>query len=390
MVENKIVIAVQYVQKGMEKIVKGLKKMHDASVKWKLSTMFFGYAMTRAFKGLTNASMDMMGVWGVLNSFLGTAFLPIAEYFLNVIMWLWDAWDALPEPIQKVVQALVLIMGIVGSFLGVSTALSMGIKGVTELFGFLAPIIGIIVAPALAIIAAIGILVGVFWLMDTVLRALGMPGLWQGVSAGIQVMIDMAKQAWIWIQLIFLVYIPNAIKTLVNWFTSLPDMIKSGIDNFVNNVRNGVNTIIDMFKNLPINIFNAITSLSSTLIQIGKDMISWLISGIQSMASNIANALWNILPRWLQNAISGVGTMAKTIVKAFGGLFPMQSGGIVTRPTPALIGERGPEAVIPLDRIGSIGGINITINTSSMGGNTDAIAREIAEKFSFELSRVRY
>ena len=386
MVQEDVIINVKYKEDKKDP----LKKLKKNMISAKLSVMFFGYAMQRAFKGLTNASMNMMGVWDLLNSFLGTAFLPVAEYFLDVILWLWDAWDALPEPIQNVVQALVLIMGIIGSFLAISTALSLGIKGVMDLFAFLSPIIAAIAAPALAIIAAILILVGVFWLMDTVLRALGMPGLWQGVKAGIQVVIDMARQAWIWIQLIFLVYIPNAIKTLVSWFLSLPNLMKAGIDNLVNIVLNGANTIMNTFRNLPINIYNAITSLSGTLIQLGKNIISWLISGIQSMASNIANALWNILPRWLQNAINGVGTYAKTIVKAFGGLFPMQSGGIVTRPTPALIGERGPEAVIPLDRIGSIGGVYVTINTSSLGGNTDAIAREIAEKFSFELARVRY
>jgi hypothetical protein len=334
--------------------------------------------------------MDFMGVQDVMNSMLGTMFLPIAEMILDTLLWIWDVWDSLPEPIQKGINALLLIVGVGAAFVGITSSLGLFIKALTD-FKIISVAAGTAVSAAFgAIFLALAILIIIFWAADYVLKALGMPGLWQGVSAGIGVVIDMAKQAWIWIQLIFLVYIPNAIKTLVNWFTSLPSMIKSGIDNFVNNVINGTNTIINIFRNLPTNIYNAITSLSSTFIQIGKNMISWLISGIQSMASNIANALWNILPRWLQNAINGVGTMAKTIVKAFGGLFPIQSGGIVTRPTPALIGERGPEAVIPLDRIGSIGGINITINTSSMGGNTDAIAREIAEKFSFELSRVRY
>ena len=40
----------------------------------------------------------------------------------------------------------------------------------------------------------------------------------------------------------------------------------------------------------------------------------------------------------------------------------MATGGIVTSPTMALIGEAGPEAVIPLDKMGSMGGgINITV-----------------------------
>jgi hypothetical protein len=48
------------------------------------------------------------------------------------------------------------------------------------------------------------------------------------------------------------------------------------------------------------------------------------------------------------------------------GLIAMATGGIVTSPTAALIGEAGPEAVIPLDRMGSMGGstINIVVNGS--------------------------
>jgi hypothetical protein len=39
----------------------------------------------------------------------------------------------------------------------------------------------------------------------------------------------------------------------------------------------------------------------------------------------------------------------------------MADGGIVTGPTLALIGEAGPEAVIPLDRAGGMGGNNINV-----------------------------
>jgi hypothetical protein len=40
----------------------------------------------------------------------------------------------------------------------------------------------------------------------------------------------------------------------------------------------------------------------------------------------------------------------------------MATGGVVTSATLAIIGEAGPEAVIPLSQMGSMGGQNITIN----------------------------
>jgi hypothetical protein len=55
----------------------------------------------------------------------------------------------------------------------------------------------------------------------------------------------------------------------------------------------------------------------------------------------------------------------------------MADGGIVTGPTTAVIGEAGPEAVIPLDQLGRFGGgMNVTINMPA-GTNGDDIVRAL-------------
>jgi len=51
------------------------------------------------------------------------------------------------------------------------------------------------------------------------------------------------------------------------------------------------------------------------------------------------------------------------------GFEAMAAGGIVTGPTMALIGEAGPEAVIPLDKMSAMGGVNIYVN----GGDPNAV-----------------
>jgi hypothetical protein len=53
----------------------------------------------------------------------------------------------------------------------------------------------------------------------------------------------------------------------------------------------------------------------------------------------------------------------------------MATGGIVTSPTMALIGEAGPEAVIPLSKMGGMGGGNITVNVN--GGDPNAVVMAI-------------
>jgi hypothetical protein len=67
----------------------------------------------------------------------------------------------------------------------------------------------------------------------------------------------------------------------------------------------------------------------------------WLAkSAIMKAASNIFSGIFHSIP----------------IIGPLLGLFGLQHGGIVTRPTPALIGEAGPEAVIPLSHMGGLMG----------------------------------
>jgi hypothetical protein len=53
----------------------------------------------------------------------------------------------------------------------------------------------------------------------------------------------------------------------------------------------------------------------------------------------------------------------------------MANGGIVTSPTLALIGEAGPEAVVPLNRAGGMGGVTINVNGGDPQAVVDALRR---------------
>ena len=89
-----------------------------------------------------------------------------------------------------------------------------------------------------------------------------------------------------------------------------------------------------------------------------------VFNGIASAWNNTVGKLAFKLPDWVPG-IGGKGFSMPDI--------PMlANGGIVTGPTLALIGEAGPEAVIPLDRMGSMGGgSSVTINVN--GGDPNAV-----------------
>jgi hypothetical protein len=65
-------------------------------------------------------------------------------------------------------------------------------------------------------------------------------------------------------------------------------------------------------------------------------------------------------------------------------VMPFASGGIVTSPMMGLVGEAGPEAIIPLDRLGSMGygGGGVTVNVNTVAGDPVAIERVVLDAIS--------
>jgi hypothetical protein len=91
------------------------------------------------------------------------------------------------------------------------------------------------------------------------------------------------------------------------------------------------------------------------------DVVKTIFNGIAKLWNNTFGKLSFKVPSW----VPGIGGNGFDIPD-----IPMlAAGGIVTGPTLAMIGEAGPEAVIPLDRMGSMGGNNVTINVQGADPN---------------------
>jgi len=133
-----------------------------------------------------------------------------------------------------------------------------------------------------------------------------------------------------------------------------------------------------------------------SLFQKGKDLGAGLIDGLLSALGATLSGLGGIA-RDIVNAIirlfnaEVLGTWNDLQFSAFGvtigtpnipDIPELAEGGIVTRPTLALIGEAGPEAVVPLNRAGGMAGgggptYQITVNTGV--GDAGQIGADIVE-----------
>jgi hypothetical protein len=111
-----------------------------------------------------------------------------------------------------------------------------------------------------------------------------------------------------------------------------------------------------------------------------KDLGVKIFDGIGGAFKGVINAVIAGLEGGLNFAIKGLNIILDGIDKAAGpwvnfGEIPnvklprLAEGGITTGPTIAMIGEKGPEAIIPLDRLGNMGGNTVNITVTSADPN---------------------
>ena len=148
------------------------------------------------------------------------------------------------------------------------------------------------------------------------------------------------------------VLLVNAIEFLLGGFTNFMEFLApfaeffedkfGGIKEFFFGIINGM---IGMWEGFANAIINGVNFVIRALNRIQVDAPDWVqdLTGITSFGFNIPELSEISLPR-----------------------IALAKGGIVTGPMNALIGEAGPEAVIPLDKLGNMGGntYNVTINAN--------------------------
>jgi Flp pilus assembly pilin Flp len=108
-------------------------------------------------------------------------------------------------------------------------------------------------------------------------------------------------------------------------------------------VQSGIGTVVGFVSSLPGKIVGALGGLVGDMERVGAEAIHALLSGLESAAGSVAGEVGHVLSEI--NPLSHVS------------LPHLAEGGIVSKPTLALIGEAGDEAVIPLNQLGGAGAL---------------------------------
>lgn len=181
-------------------------------------------------------------------------------------------------------------------------------------------------------------------------------------------------------------------NALIGWFKAVPGRISTAVgtvatkikgkfDDGRDKVKATFNNVVDWFKNIPGRVASAVGSVGSKVYEKfsnartrAKDVFNNLVDWFRNVPSRIGSALggvgdtirgafkgaFNAVAGWWNRSIGAIGfTVPNWVPKVGGRSFSVPNiplladGGIATAATLAMVGEgRGPEAIVPLDRIG--------------------------------------
>jgi hypothetical protein len=340
-----------------------------------------------------NGSDRMKVAFTQLMEFVGLKLLPVFERFVGfvvdkvvpVIQRMSEA--AIPflsEQFQKLRERLEPIIEQIGAFLfpiiekvvdfvrnNTNTVKTFfAVLAGAAVLGMIAALVGAIVAlfsPIVLIIGGLALLVAAFK------HAYDNSETFRDVIAAafdtVKVLIGIAMDA-----------IRPIIQGLADTFEGVVRLVKGLVNGDFKEVVGGlkdiflgmISTVIAQFLAMPRMMLGALrtglSKIGTSLANFGKDLVGKIIGGITSAAGGIGSAILGAIPG--AGAIGGLIGGVKNIL-------PFAAGGIVTGPTLGLVGEAGPEAIIPLSQLGNVmGGSGVTVNVQgSVISEADLIER---------------
>ena len=180
---------------------------------------------------------------------------------------------------------------------------------------------------------------------------------WKNITGAFQGAIDWVKDNWKEIATWILFPFPSLINKALDMF-GVKSAMTGAMGDIVKFVSDRVDDIVKFFTGLPDRIVTALSGLANALSGAFKGAFNAVIDIINPALDAMADAIQ--IMKNLADAIPGPNPLGNAMQAAIDalhtGISPLAAGGIVTRPTLALLGEHVPEAVIPLGQSGFRGG----------------------------------
>ncbi|MFT4086128.1 MAG: hypothetical protein QM658_03085, partial [Gordonia sp. (in: high G+C Gram-positive bacteria)] len=237
-----------------------------------------------------------------------TAVMPLVPVLLQLATSiLQPIIQLIPTLVQVIVALLPIIVQLAGLFAALITNAMPLISFLAQVIGFFAQLLGTIINFAATALATI-----IGWVANIIAAFVGM--------------------------------VTSVVSTVGGWVTSIVgffgDLISQGLAKaqelwsaVSTAFSEGVGKAVDFVKELPGKITSALSGAGQWLVDVGKQAIEGLISGLKSMLGSIGSAIVSLFPGPIQGAVRGaLGLALGGVIPglASGGLLGLLGGGEVT------------------------------------------------------------
>jgi len=275
--------------------------------------------------------------------------MTIADTFIPILMPLVEKIKEVVTSVQnwmkenpELARVLTIVVTAIGALMVVLGPLLIMLPGIVTAVGLVGGALAVLTGPigiaiaAIAALIAIGVMVWKNW--DKIKeKAIST---WNTIAGFFQ-------EVWNWIAGIFQEHWDKILAVLFP-AVGLPILIARNWGKIVGIVKDIWNRVVNWFKGIPKRIGDAFAPVKDFILAPFRaawsgieSAINWLIRQLNKIQINI--------PGWVP--LIGGKTFGINIAKIT--LPKFQEGGIVTSPTVALVGEKGPEAIVPLDKMGN-------------------------------------
>lgn len=314
---------------------------------------------------------------------LGEVMLPIIKDFADKLKELTDKFTSLDDGQKKTILTILAVVAAIAPLLGILGTLISVIGTLIVSFAVVSIAISAISAPVLAVVAVIGVLIGIFvklWNTNEDFRN-NVMNIWNTLSS------------------FFMNYVLPIFKGFFNYWVSIFKtaftIVAAIIKGLLNNATAVVSGLIGVFSGILTYLqgvftgnwkqaWEGIKRVFTSIVDSIKSIFGGAIDWISSKISGLVNLVTSI-PDKIQGIKNSIGNIS---LKVPG----FATGGIVTSPTLAMVGEgSSAEAILPLDKLprlmaeamrGAGSGANITIYTQELDSQKlEQIVRYVDRRF---------
>lgn len=360
----------------------------------------------------------------------GEALAPMIQKVSDAIQKVVDWFNQLDPETQTMISTIALVVAAIGPVLVILGTLISSIGTIVTAIGGLMPVLALLAGPfGLVVAAIVAAIAAMVWLTKN----------FKKVEAGAKLLWGTITEAFNAIK----EGITNALKAVLAKIVSIWNKIMFTINMTILKIKLAVKSGFNSVKTTASNIWNSIKEKISTTIQSAKDKVSTTVEGIKTKVKNVFDSVKttvsNIWKKIKESITKPIETAKETVANAIGkikdlinnahlklphfklphfkiskGELPWGIGGKGKAPSISVdwyakggifdsasligVGEKGAEAVVPLDTLwkkldkiaDSSGGPQIVINVQAAPGmDTQALAEEVQRKLINTVNRRR-